>query len=256
MTNTILDITPARSRAGRLLIPALCLILAAIFAATPSAQAQRRNDKVLNRPYADNRAWHLGFGVGVQTFDIGFAHNGFVTPEGESWFMEQPGFSPGFTVNALVDFRLSSYFNIRLSPGMYFGNRDIKMLDASFGLEERQNLKSTFVTLPVDLRFNALRFGNLKPYMTAGVMGVADVAKKRDDFLRLKTFDAYLTVGFGCDFYLPYFKLSPEIKFCFGLTDVLQHDRPDLADNPAALKFTESLRRARSSMVVLTFYFE
>lgn len=231
-------------------------LVAALLLAALGAMAQRPADKLLNRPYADNRAWHLGFGVGVQTFDLSFTHNGFVTPEGETWFVEQPGYSPGFTVNAIIDFRLSTYFNIRLSPGMYFGNRDVRMVDTTLGGEERQNIKSTFVTLPVDLRFNSLRWGNIRPYMTAGVMGVADVAKKRDDFFRLKTFDAYLTLGFGCDFYLPFFKLSPELKFCFGLTDVLQHKRPDLADNPAALKFTESLSKARSSMVVLTFYFE
>lgn len=87
-------------------------------------------------------------------------------------------------------------------------------------------------------------------------MAVADVAKKRDDYLRLKTYDTYLTVGLGCDFYLPYFKLSPELKFCFGLSDILQHKRPDLDENPAAQQFTQSLAKAQSSMVVLTFYFE
>ena len=112
------------------------------------------------------------------------------------------------------------------------------------------------MALPADIRFSAVRYGNLKPYLTAGIMAVADVAKKRDDYLRLKTFDTYLSIGFGCDFYLPYFKLNPELKFCFGLTDILQHKRPDLDDNPAAQKFTQSIAKANSSMVVLTFYFE
>lgn len=234
----------------------LCAALAAVLLCAFPAEAQRRNDKLLNRPYADNRAWHLGFGIGLQSLDLALTHNGFTTPDGETWFMEQPSWSPGFAINALIDFRLNNWFNVRLSPGMYFGNRVIKMVDTTLGGEESQNLKSTFVALPVDLRYSALRFGNLKPYITAGVMGVADVAKKRDDYLRLKTFDTYLTVGFGCDFYLPFFKLNPEVKFCFGLGDILQHDRPDLADNPAALKFTQSLSKARSNMVVLTFFFE
>ncbi|MBD5347458.1 MAG: PorT family protein [Bacteroides sp.] len=232
------------------------LLLLLVFLCSSAAFAQRRNDKVLNRPYADNRAWHLGFGVGFQTLSLGFTHNGFTTPDGETWFMEQPSYSPGFNVNALIDFRLSSYFNLRLSPGMFFANREIKMVDTSLGGEASQNVKSTFVALPADIRFSAVRYGNLKPYLTAGIMAVADVAKKRDDYLRLKTFDTYLSIGFGCDFYLPYFKLNPELKFCFGLTDILQHKRPDLDDNPAAQKFTQSIAKANSSMVVLTFYFE
>lgn len=87
-------------------------------------------------------------------------------------------------------------------------------------------------------------------------MPAFDVAKKRSDILQLKTSDLYLSVGFGCDFYLPYFKLNPEIKFCFGLSDVLAHDRPDLVDDPQKFKFTQSLTKATSKMVVLTFYFE
>ena len=63
-------------------------------------------------------------------------------------------------------------------------------------------------------------------------------------------------MGIGCDFYLPYFKLIPEVKFCLGLTDVLQKDRPDLVDDPEKLKFTQSLKKATSKMIVLSFYFE
>ena len=59
----------------------------------------------------------------------------------------------------------------------------------------------------------------------------------------------------GCDFYLPYFKLIPELKFCFGLANLLDKDRRDLTDK-SLMKFTESLERVSSRMVVLTFYFE
>lgn len=214
------------------------------------------NDKLMNRPYADLKRWHLGFSVGVHTQDIKFTHNGFVTEDGETWFMEQPSFQPGFCVNGLFDLRLNNYFNVRVTPGMYFGNRDIRMVDTSSGATERQNLKSAYVVLPVDLKYSSVRLRNIRPYMTTGIMPAFDVSKKRNDFLRLKGTDLYWTVGFGCDIYLPYFKLIPELKFCLGLTDVLQHDRPDLADDPSKLKFTQSLKKATSKMIVLTFYFE
>ena len=97
---------------------------------------------------------------------------------------------------------------------------------------------------------------NSRPYVTLGVMGSLDVSKKRSDFLQFNTMDAYLTLGLGCDLYLPFFKLNPEIKFCFGLTDVLRHDRPDLVDDPATMKMTESLKKVKNNMIVLTFYFE
>lgn len=236
----------------------ILLALASVFAVIMPMESvgQKLNDKLMNRPYANQRRWHLGFSVGVHTQDMSFTHNGFTTDAGETWFMEQPSFSPGFCVNGLVDFRLNDYFSLRLSPGMYFGNRDIKMLDTTNGNTASQNLKSVYIVAPVDLKFAAQRFRNVRPYLVGGVMPAFDVSKKRSDYLKLKTFDCYLTVGFGCDFYLPFFKLNPEIKFCFGLADVIQHDRPDLVDDPDRMKITQSLKKATSQMVVLTFYFE
>lgn len=220
------------------------------------AGARGFNDKMLNRPYADNRAWHLGFSFGVHAQDLSFTHNGYVTSDGRTWFMEQPSLSPGFCVNGLVDLRLNSYFNLRLAPGMYFGNREIRMADTSLGNSAKQNIKSAYVVVPVDLKYSALRWHNARPYLTAGVMPVFDVSKKSSDLLMLKTFDTYLTIGFGFDFYLPFFKFNPEIKFCLGLTDLIKHDRPDLAEEPDKLAITQSLTKAKSRMFVLTFYFE
>ena len=186
----------------------LAVIISAIsLVGAVNAPAQQRNDKILNRPYSDLRRWHMGFSVGINTLDLAFTHNGFVTADGQSWFMEQPSFSPGFCVNGLFNLRLNDYFSVRLSP--------------------------------------------------AGMMGVLDLSKKRNrDLLQLKSTDFMLSVGFGCDLYLPFFKLCPELKFCFGLTDVIKHKRPDLEDDPDRFKYTQSLTKATQQMVVLTFYFE
>lgn len=239
----------------RFLKVVILTLLAGLTGAVP-AVARTFNDKVQNLPYADNRRWHLGFSIGAYASDLRFTHNGYITPEGEEWRIDQPNYQPGFCVNGLFDLRLNNYFSVRLSPGMYFGSRDITMKEINTDARERQNIKSTFVVLPVDIKFSGMRYRNSRPYVTAGVMPAFDVAKKRSDILQLKTSDIYISVGFGCDFYLPYFKLNPEIKFCFGLSDMLAHDRPDLVDDPQKYKFTQSLTKATSKMVVLTFYFE
>ncbi|MGM9828299.1 MAG: porin family protein [Muribaculaceae bacterium] len=231
--------------------------VSAMLSGSQSMAARDFNDKLLNRPYADNRRWHLGFSVGAFVQDLSFVHNGFVTEDGESWYMDQPSYSPGFCVNGLFDLRLNNYFNVRVSPGMYFGNRDIKFVDVNNPeSKERQNLKSAYVVAPIDLKYSAVRLRNIRPYVTTGFMAAFDVSKKRSDFIKLKSTDLYWTIGFGCDLYLPYFKLIPELKFCLGLTDVLQTKRPDLVDDPGKLKYTQSLKKATSKMFVLTFYFE
>lgn len=234
------------------IIITILLCLVAIVPAT----ARDFNDKLLNRPYADLRSWHLGFSIGAHAEDIRFTHNGLITEQGEEWRIEQPDYQPGFCVNGLVAFRLNDYFSLRFSPGMYFGSRDLHLVNVTDGTTERQNLKSTFVVMPFDIKYAAMRYRNARPYVSAGVMPAFDVAKKRSDFIKTKAADCYISIGIGCDFYMPYFKFIPELKFCFGLSDAIEHNRPDLEDDPGKMKFTQSIKKAVSKMIVLTFYFE
>lgn len=220
------------------------------------ASAQRRNEGLLNRPYADLKPLHFGFSVGLQLQDLNIANNGYITLEGESWFAEVPAYSPGFCVNVLADLRISKYFNLRFSPGMYFGNKKVHYRNSVTGDVTTQNIKSNYVVLPLDLKYSALRHKNIRPYIVGGVMGVLDVSKKRPEQLKLKDMDAMLSIGIGCDLYLPYFKLCPELKFCFGLRNLLETDRPDLQEDTDMMKYTQSVSSVKSNMIVLTFYFE
>lgn len=221
-----------------------------------NAIAQRRNDGLLNRPYADLKPIHFGFSVGFHMQDLNISNNGFITPEGESWFTEVPAYSPGFCVNVLADMRISNHINLRCSPGMYFGNKKVHFRNTVTGDENTQNIKSNYVVVPIDIKYSATRYKNIRPYVVGGIMGILDVSKKRPEQLKLRDTDAMLTIGLGCDFYLPYFKLCPELKFCFGLRNLLNTERPDLQDNPDMMKYTQSVSQIKSNMIVLTFYFE
>ena len=143
------------------------------------------NDKILNRQYVDQKKIHFGFSVGTNFQDIHIVNNGFQTEDGETWFADVPQHSPGFCVNVLADLRLSKNFNLRFSPGMYFGNKVVKYINSSAPDEvtdplrrnQSQNIKSTYIVLPLDLKISANRYHNVRPYFTGGVMGVFDVAK-------------------------------------------------------------------------------
>lgn len=239
----------------KIFIPKLvsCLIML-IFSG--SVCYAKPGDKELNRPYADLKRWHFGFSIGTHFEDLNFTHNGFITPEGEQWGVEVPSYSPGICANVLADLRLHKHFNLRFSPGMYFGSKSVEMLSTTNGATARQEIKTANVVLPFDLKISGDRYQNSRPYVTVGAMGAFDVGKKRSDYLKFNSADAYLTLGLGCDFYLPFFKLNPEIKFCFGLTDILCHNRPDLDENPEIFKITQSLSKVKSKMIVLSFYFE
>ncbi len=236
----------------------IALILTAI------AAVAQDNDKILNRQYADMKRIHYGFSVGANFQDLLITNNGYVSEDGQSWFADIPNHSPGFCVNVLADLRLGEHFNLRLSPGMYFGNKVVKYYNATppeDALEpeifkQSQNVKATYIVVPLDLKISTKRYHNIRPYFTTGVTGLYDLSKERPEQLRLKDLDVMLTVGMGCDIYLPFFKLCPEVKFCFGLRNLLETKRPDLQDNPAMEVFTKSVSKIKNNMVVVTFYFE
>ena len=215
--------------------------------------AQER--KVQNKPYIDYRRLHYGFFVGVHMQDMEFVNNGFVTPEGESWFADVTQYNPGFSVGVLADLRLGEYFSLRTLPTMHFGQNSIVFREQGSGEISRQLVKTTYVALPFHLKYAAERFNNYRPYLMAGVSPMMNLTVKKQKQLLLKKFDFMVEVGFGCDYYLPFFKLIPELRFAFSLLDVLEKDRKDLLD-ANYIKFTQSVDKVVSKMVILSFYFE
>ena len=214
-----------------------------------------QQQKLQRLPFVDQRRIHFGFSVGTHVQDLAFRHTGAVTADGETWFAEVPSFSPGFNVGLVSDLYLCPYLNLRFTPTLMFGNKTVELREEQSDARRTVDLKSTYISIPVSLKYSAKRLNNYCPYLIVGVAPTVDISKKRNDLLRLNTYDTYLEVGVGCDIYLSFFKLIPELKFCFGLSDVVRHKRTDLVD-PLDIKYTQAVSRAFSRLVVLSFYFE
>ena len=219
--------------------------------------AQER--KVQNRPYIDMRRWHYGFLIGTHFQDIEFTNNASIhtTEEGtqEAWFADVASYTPGFSVGVLGELRMTEHIALRFVPTMHFGDKAVTFREQQSGAMEWQAIKSTYLTVPVEVKYSAQRFNNYRPYVLAGLAPMLDLTVKRQRALLVQRADVAVEVGLGCDFYLPFFKLIPELKFCFGLSDILVKDRSDLTDKNL-LKYTQALDKATSRMMVLTFYFE
>lgn len=229
------------------------LILACIFGLTSwNMMAQR--ERVKNQPYADMKWFHLGFHVGLHTQDLILTHSG-VTTDGETWFAEIPSYSPGFSVGVIGDLYINAFLNLRFTPTIHFGDKKFLFREQTSGEEFTTNVRSSYLNFPIDIKYTALRLNNYRPYILAGAYGSLDIGRKKGNPLLLKGTDFGLEFGIGCDLYLPFFKLCPELKFCFGLVDLIEKDRPDLVDQ-TTLKYTQALSTATSRMIVLTFNFE
>ena len=217
------------------------------------AVAQER--KVQNKPYIDFRRLHYGFFIGFHAQDMEFANNGFVTENGETWYADIANYNPGFSVGVLADLRLNTYLSLRAIPTMHFGQNTVYFREQNSGETSKQSLKTTYIAVPVHVKFAAERFNNYRPYVVTGVSPMWNLTVKKQQQLLLKKFDFMIEVGAGCDFYLPFFKLIPELKFSFSPLSVLNKQRNDLLD-ANYMKFTESVEAVTSKMITLSLYFE
>ena len=236
----------------------LSLVVVVLLCGIP-LQLSAQVRKVQNRPYIDMRRWHYGFLFGTHMQDLELVNNGYIhiLDDGtkESWFADVPSYTPGFSVGVLGELRLTEHFALRFIPTMYFGDKTVAFREQMTGAVEYQAIRSTYLSVPVDVKWSAERFNNYRPYLVAGLAPMMDLTVKRQRELLVQRADMVFEMGFGCDFYLPFFKFIPELKFCFGLTDVLVKNRTDLTDMNL-LKYNNSVDGASSRMIVLTFYFE
>ncbi|MGN1262613.1 MAG: porin family protein [Prevotella sp.] len=239
-----------------------------IFAAlTLTAGAQERT--VQNKPYIDLRPVHFGILVGMHLQDIEFQNIGPQTvtqSDGtqsvQTILCDADNWNPGFSVGVTAEVRLNANFSFRFTPSMHFGAKHLVFRDLTATdddgkpKEVTQDLKNTYISLPVDLKFSAPRFNNHRPYIMAGINPMINLTGKANDIVQLKRYDTFVEVGMGCDFYLPFFKLIPELKFCYSLTDALDKNHVNSIEDVNMRAYANSVTSGRNKMFVLTFYFE
>lgn len=244
-----------------MLIIALCML------SLLHAIAQQRT--VENRPYTDLRPFHFGIIAGTHLQDLEFVNVGMQTITNEDGTTsealitcDQDRWDNGFTVGIVGELRLNKSFQFRVAPAMYFGTRHLTFLNRTSqaagakDYEKTQTIKSAYISAAMDLIYASQRFNNHRPYMLVGLNPMINLTGKSDDYLKLKRYDLFIEAGLGCDFYLPYFKIRPEIKFLYGLTNCLDTDHANHIRDVSKLPYTNSVNKARSKMFVLSFYFE
>ena len=138
--------------------------------------------------------------------------------------------NPGINIQIVTDLRLAKYLDIRFLPGVSFGQRTVRYYKNQVIYNEQQRLESSFLEFPLLLKLKGERLNNVRPYVIGGFNYRYDLAAKKDFddekpvYIRIKKPDLYYELGAGLDFYLPYFKLSVELKMSNGISDVLVKD--------------------------------
>lgn len=166
---------------------------------------------------------------------------------------------PGFTVAIVSSLRLTEDLDLRFLPGMSFGERkltyNVPIYDINVGVStlESYSIKSTFLDFPLLIKYKARRINNDRPYIIFGSAYRQDISKTaKEDLVKLKGPGFYAEVGAGWDHYFPFFRLSVEGKFSFGLNN-------QLGEVPSGMQrqyYSQSIKNLRSNIFTLSLHFE
>jgi len=231
---------------GAYLILGFCLVVSSLFA---------QKQKVKNQPYGDYKLYHFGITVGMNFQDLLLTNSGLTDDNGETWYATIPNYSPGFTVGLIADLYLNPYMNLRFTPSLSFGDKSFEFVEQESDTRFKTSVRSNYLTAPLDLKIRSMRLNNYRPYVIAGAYAAIDLGTKKGDPLLLKPMNYGITIGLGCDFYLPIIKIAPEIRFCFGLNNAIESNRTDLTDF-SLIKYSNAIAKGIPRMIIFTFNFE
>ncbi|WP_299249242.1 porin family protein [uncultured Cytophaga sp.] len=211
------------------------------------AKVQAQDPRWTNLPFYDDKFMHYGFTLGVNA-------SGFQSRVSPNYFNDTVRsaagtYTPGFSLGFIVNFRLHDHFDLRVLPTVGFYSRNIKY--DFYNSSEIQTIESTFMEIPLMLKYKSMRRNNSRMYVIGGLKAAIEAGAKKKQRkitdLRTDGFDLCLDLGVGMDLYCPLFKFSPEIRFSHGLLNLLSHD-PNI--------YSSSLSRLSSNTISLFLNFE
>ena len=211
-------------------------------------------ESITNQENIDNKRWSWGYYLGFNTYDFDFDYKKYNSSPvlGKDFDVEK---TIGFNVGLVGSLKLNHNFDLRLEPGVSFNTRNFQVTKAD--PDTFREINSTYVHIPLLVKFNADRLNNFRPFVLAGVstsLNLSSNENNPDDNsagqFRMKTNTFYYEIGVGIDFYLYYFKFSPSLRAVFAINDELVPD-----SDPNSL-YTGNIEQMRTRGVFLNFTFQ
>ena len=226
-----------------------------------SAFAQRNKytkTHINNLSTFDDKFMHFGFSLGINSSDFTIDYD---LSRNDSLKRLEVDPQLGFNLGIVTDLHLGRHFNLRFIPTLSFSQRNIQYEFQSFRGEANQKflkpIESTYLDFPVNLKLRSARDHNFVAYLLGGFMYSYDLVSQEDSrnnssnpddiVIKLAKNTYNYQVGFGFDFFLQYFKFSPEFKLSMGLGDQL------IQDNTL---FANPIDRIRSRIFLVSLTFE
>jgi hypothetical protein len=200
------------------------VLLLVLSASVSEAQKPRWARK--NNPNYDDKKLTYGFLIGLHTSTYQIKYSDlFVTPALDTVHSVNPSWSSGFSLGFIVNYRLTEFLDLRLTPKVAFYEHSLTYTFTDDTPRKEELVETTMVEFPLLLKYKSERRGNIRMYMIGGINPGIEASGKNDEDengnLQIKGANLSLEAGFGFDLYYPLFKFSPEIRFSRGISNLL-----------------------------------
>lgn len=233
--------------------PKIAVLLFVLLGIGQEGYSQKKRWVNKNNPNYDDRKLSYGFLIGLHStaFQIKYADR-FVTPDMDTVYSIEPGWSPGFSLGFIVNYRITDLLDFRVTPKVAFYEHTLRYRYTDDTPNETKLVETTFVELPLLLKYKSERRGNVRMYMIGGVKPGLEASGKKNmenasSNLGITGMNLSMDAGFGFDLYYPLFKFSPELRFSRGIVNILEN---------TTNRYGQPLSRVNTNTITLYLLFQ
>lgn len=162
---------------------------------------------------------------------------------------------PGIYLGLITNLKIIDNIDLRFIPSVTLEQRDFVFhMDTTTSSESivRKKIESSNLNLPLMLKFKSNFYEHYRVYVGIGLMSSINLASNQKvlnnpDLLKTRQFDGSLIAAFGIDLYGEKIKLSPEIRYSLGLSNIY---------SPLRTRFPTAISDLYSQTIVFSLNFE
>lgn len=211
----------------------------------------------LNLPDHDDKLYYFGIILGFNSSHYNITQHPYFLQRDTIQVVESQN-SGRIHLGIMANLQLSKHLDVRCYPlNLIFSEKKFayteKLPNTPSNTIEKQSVESIVMSFPVQVRLKSDRINNFRVYTLAGWKYDFDLAsnsgaRNTENIVKVKKGDYGVEGGIGFQFFFPYFILSPEIKFSYGLSNV--HSRDE------GLRYSNVIDRMNSRMLLFSLHFE
>ena len=204
-----------------------------------------------NLPDHDDKPYYFGITLGTNSSYHKLTYHPSFRDASSNVGSIQSSENGGFQMGLHANLQLSRRFDLRFYPlNLIFSKQVLNIKNTSDSTLDIAPLNPVIMSFPLQIRFKSDRINNFRVYSLAGIKydRILNRGFSDETTIILKKSDFGIETGIGFQIFFPYFILSPEVKFNYGVSNIHKREPQD--------QYSALLNRISNRMIMFSLHFE